>query len=314
MNTIKGVILITSLMLFASCTFDYFEDETNYVVYAPKADSERITDGYKIGDIHIYIYNGETLARQKTASFPFRENMRMKNGNFNFRLFPGSFNAFCFANTEGIVFSGMPSLQNGGFGLPESDNGTYHYPDSLASFSVEFLNPTIDISGLLVTDTAYFDKRYSGRICVAFEKLTNLNPLLTYSNIQKIKVEATGTGVFQPMFLLTDSVDTRSSSYTPSDRVMMELPHYENPFGHYEFGMDGYFFPSLGDGRPISLKMDFFDYNGNSIHAFSISVLETLHINQTIYIGTDGISSVVLDIPGPEQWNPEIVGGGEMGI
>lgn len=311
---IKRYSLFLSLIFFASCTYDYFEDETNYMVYVPKANAELITDEYKIEDIHIYIYNDDALANLKIASFPFTENTRMKRGNFNFRLFPGSYDAFCFANTGGIGFYNMVSRQEGGFGLSESDSREYHYPGSLASFSVEFINPRVDFPGPLVTDTAYFNKRYSGRICIAFEKLSNFNPLLTYSNIRNIKVEATGTGTYQNMELLTDSIHTRSSSYTSSDKVMMEFTPYENPFEDYEFGIDGYFFPSLSDGRPISLMLDFVDYNGNSLLSFRIDVVETLHMNQTIYLGTDGISTMTLDITAPEQWDPDIVGGDDGGM
>lgn len=308
------IILFFSLIFFASCTYDYFEDETNYVVYVPKANAELITDEYRIEDIHIYIYNSEALAKMKMALSPFNENTRMRKGNFNFRLFPESYDAFCFANTEGINFYDMTSRQDAVLGLSKSDNDQYLYPASFPSFSVELLNPKINYPGPLVTDTAHFNKRYSGRICVAFKKLANINPLLTYSNIKNVKVEATGTGIFQRMSLLTDSVHTRSSNYTSSDKVMMEFTPYKDPFKDYEFGVDGYFFPSLSDGSPISLWMDFLDHNGNSIHSFPIDVVETLHMNQTIYLGTDGISTIVLDITAPEQWNPDIIPGDDEGM
>ncbi|HBG41775.1 MAG TPA: hypothetical protein DDW85_10280 [Porphyromonadaceae bacterium] len=314
------ISLFFGLLFFASCTYDYFEDETNYVVYAPKASSELMTDDYRIEDIHIYVYK-ETLQKQKTASYPFQENTRMKFGNFNFRLFPGSYLTYCFANTADIHFYDMETYQDAAFGLQESESNEYRYPDSLALFSTELKPPVIDYPAPLKTDTAYFNKRYSGRICVAFEKLTKLNPFLTYSNISEVKIEATGTGTYQRLSLLTDSVNTRSSRYSSSDKVKVRSNLYEKPYGDYDFGIDGYFFPSIneeesGSTIPISLTLDFLDRNGVSIHAFSISVTETLHMNQTIYLGTDGLSTLVLDIGGPEQWDPEIVPGddGGMGI
>lgn len=318
MNTIKGIILLTSLIFFASCTFDYFEDETNYVVYAPKACAELRTDDYRIEDIHIYIYK-ETLERQRTASFPFQENTRMKMGNFNFRLFPGSYFSYCFANTEELNFYDVESFRGAVFGLPESDSGEYRYPVSLAGFSVEVINPEIKYPAPLKTDTVGFNKRYSGRICIAFEKLTKLNPSLTYNNIKEVKIEANGVGTYQSFALLTDSIHTRSDRYTPSDKVTMECIPYENPLEGYDFGIDGYFFPSLSeteDGAiPISLKLDFLDHNGNSIYEFPLDVPEILHMNQTMYIGTDGLSAMVLEIGSPEQWDPEIVpGDGGMGL
>lgn len=301
------IILLSGLASLPSCTYDYFEDETNYVVYAPKAHSELITDDYRIEDIHIYIYNSETLHKHKKAAFPFQESARMKQGNFNFRVFPGSYSVFCFANTDGMNYSEMSPWQDAAFGLPELDNGEYHYPASFSSLSVELLNPDIIFPGPVITDTAHFHKRYSGRICVAFKELTNINPLLTYNNIGNIVIKATGTGTHQPMSLLTDSIHTRSNCYTDSDQVTMDCPLYENPIANYSLGTDGYFFPSVSDGRPITLTIDFIDKNGVSIHEFPINVTETLHMNQTIYLGTDGLSVVILDITAPEQWNSEII-------
>ncbi len=318
------ISLFFSLIFFASCTYDYFEDETNYVVYAPKANSELMTDEYRIGDIRIYIYN-ETLGRQKSASYPFQENARIKFGNFNFRLFPGSYSTYCFANTAGIDFYGTDALQDALFGLPESQNNEYRYPASLAGFLTEVKNPEIKYPAPVKTDTAYFDRRYSGRISVAFERLAELNPLLTYDNIKGVKVEATGVGTYQSPALLTDSIHTRSSRYSPADKVAMECITYEEPLEGYDFGIDAYFFPSLSDegegSIPITLSMDFIGHDGNSIHAFSLSLRDytknetiILHMNQTIYLSTDGRNTFVLEIGGPEPWNPEIEGGDDDGI
>lgn len=316
------ISLFFSLIFFASCTYDYFEDETNYVVYAPKANSELMTDEYRIEDIRIYIYN-ETIGRQKTASYPFQENARMKFGNFNFRLYPGSYFTYCFANSAGIGFYEAATLQDALFGLPESHSNEYRYPSSLAGFFAEVKNPEIKYPAPLKTDTAYFNRRYSGRICVAFERLTEINPLLTYSNIKEVKIEATGVGTYQNFVLLTDSIYTRSSRYSPSDKVMMQCTPYEKPLEGYDFGIDGYFFPSLGDegegSIPIILSMDFIGNDGNSIHAFTLRVRDyaknetiILHMNQTIYLGTDGRSMSVLEIGGPEPWDPGIVSDGNQ--
>lgn len=318
MNTIKGIILLTGLIFFASCTFDYFEDETNYLVYVPKACAELSSDDYRIEDIRIYIYK-ETLVKQKAASFPFMENPRMKMGYFNFRIFPGSYSSYCFANTAELKFKDVESYHNALFGLSESENGEYHYPGSLAGFSVDVINSGIEYPAPAKTDTVLFNRRYSGRICVAFKELAELNPSLIYGNIQKVSIEATGVGIYQSLALLTDSIHTRSSRYTPLDKVMMEYIPYENPLEGYDFGIDGYFYPSLSDegegSIPIILWMNFIDHNGNSIHSFPLDISETLHMNQTIYVGTNGVSSGLIEIGGPEPWDPGIEpGDGGMGI
>ena len=33
--------VLPALLYFSSCTYDYFEDETNYIVYVPKADENK---------------------------------------------------------------------------------------------------------------------------------------------------------------------------------------------------------------------------------------------------------------------------------
>lgn len=309
------ISLFFSLIFFASCTYDYFEDETNYVVYAPKADSELMTDEYRIEDIRIYIYN-ETIGKQKTASYPFQENARMRFGNFNFRLYPGPYSTYCFANTGGMNFYDVDSWQNASFGLPKSASEEYRYPGSLAGLLAEVKNPEIKYSVPLRTDTAYFNRRYSGRICVAFERLEKINPLLILTNIKEVKIEATGVGTRQSLTLLTDSTRTRSGRYSPSDKVTMECIPYA--LKEYDFGIDGYFFPSLSDegegSIPITLSMDFIGRDGNSIHTFSISAMDysknetiILHMNQTIYLSTDGLSTLMKDVAGPEPWDPGIV-------
>ncbi len=315
------ISLFFSLIFFASCTYDYFEDETNYVVYAPKANSELMTDEYRIEDIRIYIYN-ETLGKQKTASFPFQENARMKFGNFNFRLYPGSYSTYCFANSAGIDFYEAAVLQDALFGLSESPNNEYRYPASFAGLSAEVKNPEIKYPAPIKTDTAYFNRRYSGRIYVLFERLAEINPSLTYANIKEVKIEATGVGTWQSLALLTDSIHTRSSRYSPVDKVTMECTPYENLLEGYDFGIYGYFFPSLhdeGEGSiPITLAMDFIGHDGNSIHAFTLSVRDQaknetiiLHMNQDIWLRTDGRSTFVVEIGAPEPWDPGIEPGGD---
>lgn len=318
------ISLSFSLIFFASCTYDYFEDETNYVVYAPKANSELMTDDYRIEDIRIYIYN-ETIGRQKTASYPFQENVRMKSGNFNFRLYPGSYSTYCFANTAGIDFHETAALQDAQFGLPESPGNEYRYPASLAELFAEVKSPEIKYPAPIKIDTAYFNRRYSGRIFVLFERLAEINPLLTYSNLKEVKIEATGVGTYQSLALLTDSIHTRSSRYSPADKVTMECIPVEKPLEEYDFGIAGYFFPSLNDegggNIPIILAMNFIGHDGNSIHAFPISLRDNskneaiiLHMNQDIYLRTNGRSTFVLEIGGPEPWDPGIEGGDDNGI
>lgn len=106
--------VLPALLYFSSCTYDYFEDETNYIVYVPKADENKRTDTYNIKDLSIFIYNDE-LYKERYSYTPFTENPRSKLGNFNFRLYPGTYNVYCFSNLEDILFQDLNTFSTARF-------------------------------------------------------------------------------------------------------------------------------------------------------------------------------------------------------
>ena len=74
-----GVII---LLLLASCTYDYFKDETNYQVYVPE-----VVDN-KVSDCRVLVYD-ETgvLVGARYEAAPWKD-PRMRAGLFSFRLPP----------------------------------------------------------------------------------------------------------------------------------------------------------------------------------------------------------------------------------
>lgn len=309
------------LVLISACTYDYFEDETNYEVYVPKADKNLRTETYKIENLNIFIYNEEGLRKERYSSDPFSENARSVVGNFNFRLYPGSHYVYCFANIQRDAFLDINSYNQVGFGLERFDDGFYREPSAIY---VERLEPHIHFPGPVISDTAWFEQKYVGRICVAFKNLTQLNPLLTDANIEKIETEASGIGTIQYLSKLTNRNDTRSSRNGVNDRMRLTAELFDPEYKDFDFGIQNYYFPSPGlsaDGvvEPIYLKLKFIGSGGNVLSQLEVAVTEKngdpiiLHMNETLVVEVNGNNVQVLRLDDPEQWNPQIVEEGDSG-
>lgn len=321
--------VLPALLYFSSCTYDYFEDETNYEIYVPKADQSIRTETYSIKDLSIFIYNDE-LYKERYSYTPFTENPRSKLGNFNFRLYPGTYNVYCFTNLEDILFQDLNTYSTARFDLQKSTDGTYYKEPS--AIYVEYKTPTIQFPGPVVSDTAFFERKYVGRICIAFKNLYKLESSLTYTNIKKIEIEASGIGVTQYLSALTDSVNTRSSRNDASDIMRLSAETFLVKYKDFEFGVQNYYFPSpdlSGEGyvQPMELKLTFFDQSGNAVSFLKIPFIEktgipiVLHMNETRIIEVDGNNIQILKLDDLEPWNPIIEdeddsgpGGGGIGV
>jgi len=313
--------VLSVLLLIPSCTYDYFEDETNYVVYVPKADKELRTETYSIEDLSIFIYN-DGLYKEKYSHSPFAENARSMSGNFNFRLYPGSYNVYCFTNVEEVSFENLNTYNEARFDLQQLTDGTYEEPSAIY---VERKTPTITFPGPVVIDTTLFERKYVGRICVAFKELTKLRPFLTYNNIKEIQIEASGIGVTQYLSALTDSVNTRSSRNNVEDKMWLIAETFEIEYKDFDFGIQNYYFPSPDlsvEGRenePIVLKLSFVSQSGDILYIQSVRVADktgkpiVLHMNETLVVEIDGNNIQVLSLDDPEQWNPQIEEEGNSG-
>lgn len=319
-NGLLYFIVLSVCVCFASCTYDYFEDESNYVVYIPKADVNKITDTYKIDDVSILIYN-DNLEKERYSYYPFDENARSRAGNFNFKLFPGEHSVYCFTNIPEIAFSDIDAYSTARFSLNQDENGYYEEPPAI---TLENRKPLIRFPGPVVVDTAWFETKYVGRICVAFKNLTNLNPALTLNNIKKVEVLAQGVGVVQYLSEITDISNTRSSKYNTNDRMKLTSQLYENPYQDYEFGFANYYFPSLVTStsdaatEPISLELRFLNSNDQLITTpLVVDVINRttneaiiLHMNETLVVAIDGNNIQILHLDSPYDWDPNIEPGG----
>lgn len=307
--------LVSVLLFFlSSCTYDYFEDETNYVVYVPKANKNLRTETYKIEELGISIYSGDRLDKERYSCHPFSENARSAMGNFHFRLYPGNYEVYCFTNTQKVNFYEQGVCSRVGFCLQQSADGTYQEPSVI---HVERLTPTILFPGPVVTDTVRFERRYVGCICIAFKNLTQLNPELSDNNIKEIEIEASGIGVNQYLQVLSDSVSTRSSCLGKEDKMRLTSVPFPLEYKDFQTGIQNYYFPSPAssgnaDDDYILLKLRFKGHNNEVLSVIEIPVVDregrpvVLHMNETLVVEVNGNNTQVLSLGGPEQWNPLI--------
>jgi len=314
--TIKLYLLsvLAFFSLLSSCTYDYFEDETNYVVYVPKADVDVRTDTYKVGDVRIFIYNTD-LEKDRYSLFPFEDNARTRVGNFNFKLLPGIHSVHCFSNTNGVDFTETQSYNTAKFILPKSNEGYYKEPPVILS---DYLAPHIRIPGPLVMDTAFFEHKYVGRICFAIKNLEAFNSKLTLKNIKTVRIVASGVGTSQYLSQISDSINTRSSRSSVNDKMLLNAKLYKNPYQNFEYGFENYYFPSPNlssegnSSEPINFQLTFLDVNDKIIDVIPVEVRDdnyqpkTLHMAETIVVTIDGNDIKVLTLKDLLDWNPTI--------
>lgn len=306
--------ILICLCLLSSCTYDYFEDETNYVVYAPKADVNKRTETYKVDDVRIFIYNTD-LEKHRYSLNPFEDNARTTVGNFNFKLLPGLHPVHCFSNFPGIEFSEIESYNTAKFSLQKSENGYYKEPPVILS---EYLEPNIHFPGPLVMDTAWFEHKYVGRICVVFKNLERVDSKLSIDNIKQVELVASGVGTVQYLSNISDSLNTRSSRNNPSDKMLLTTKLYKDPYPGFEFGFENYYLPSPdlssegNSSEPINFEIRFIGDNNTIISTLHIEVIDdnqqpiVLHMAETLIVKIDGKDVQVLTLKDLLDWNTSI--------
>ena len=254
MRNHKLLILITILLsaiFLSSCTYDYFEDETNYILYVPEIEGRSVKDCRVL----VYDVNGN-LAAEKYGALPFEDNPRMQTGVFSFKLNPGRYRVFCYANTDSLLFDGKSNLREAAFSLPKIQEDRYSQPPALMFDTGH--NPEIIHKGIVVRDTARLVD-YTGRITVKFK-----NPPFYVPSIKKVEMVASGIANRQ---LLQE--DTLTRRFTPNDMEYNLGPVPVQNNSNY-FEVDYRYFPSIfhdstSEPEPISLRFSFYDADGNYV-------------------------------------------------
>ena len=245
------IIILLSAICMPSCTFDYFEDETNYILYVPDVE------GRSVKDCRILVYdeNGN-LAAEKYGALPFEDNPRMQTGIFGFKLNPGRYRVFCYANTDSLLFDGKSNIREAAFSLPKIQEDRYAQPPALMFDTGH--NPEIIHPGHIVRDTAKLID-YTGRITVRFKHAPFDVPSIK-------KVEMSASGIADKQLLQEDTLTRR---FTPQDVEynLDAVPVQNNP--DY-FEVDYRFFPSIfndstSEAEQITIRFSFYDADGNYV-------------------------------------------------
>lgn len=322
------IFIITFMCLVSSCTYDYFEDETNYIVYVPKADHNKLSESggnYLIKDVKILIYEDPNfgLERHTYIDVPELKDPRYKVGNFGYRIHPGDHDVFCFSNITSIEFKDTDLLNDAYFELTQAtETNTYNAPSRILLDKKE---PFIIYPGPVITDTAYLDHKYVGQICFAMKNMQVLSPALTYDNVASVRIVASNVGTKQSLSSITDSINTRSTRNNINDKIVLTSTLEKNlppAFSNYDYGFKNYYFPSLDSSLegisgeiPIEFVISFLDASDNVITSLNTSLVDSsynprvLHMNETIWIGLDGNDITIITIGAPEEWNSDILAG-----
>ncbi len=286
-----GVAVLLSL---ASCTYDYFEDETNYQVFVPEVLNKTVSD------CRVLVYNDAgTLLGARYATSPWDKDPRMEAGLFSFRLTPGEYKVYCYTNTDSLTFVDGQHLDASAFILKSSSTGPNRYVQPSDILFQKFV-PAIVHPGILQTDTAALE-RYTGRITVRFKKFPG-----NVSHIKKVQLLAEGAPVMQYL-----KNDTLTGRLTPEDKMFHfgTLPVQEKAD---VLEVDHRFIPSV-ENEPMRLNYTFLDENGAVINHLPVEVTERetglplrlLH-GKRIIIEIESYTVIKISVVG---WNEDIESG-----
>lgn len=291
------IVLLTGLAVLlglVSCTYDYFEDETNYQIFVPEVRNQAVSD------CRILVYNNSgVLVGDKYAVYPWNKDPRTASGMFGFRLKPGEYKVYCYTNTDSLSFIDERNLEYSAFILKNSYFEHNHYAQPSDILYQKFM-PEIIHEGILKTDTASLE-HYTGRITVRFKNFPG-----DVSSIENVRLLAKGVGIMQ-----YHQNDMFTSRLTPDDCMchMDKLPVQESP-GVLE--LDHYYLPSL-ENEAMALNYTFYGNNGIVISQMPVEVRDKttgipmkLLRGQRIIIEIDSYTVIKVSIVG---WNEDIEGG-----
>lgn len=288
-----GKLLGFCLIIFtvASCTKDYFVDETNFRLYVPQIKNNEITNFY----VAFHDQTGKQVYT-RVLDAPFDKDDLMKEGILRFKLYPGEYTVSCFADF-----------------VPGSlTNGNTKYSDcSLSYFRVSgqtdiFQAETANTRALFTTATALplgnpasqtpveinidEDKCFMGHVGTKF---INLPELVTRIDIfySGIATRLRFGGAFD-RFTVNDVI---YKSINTADYKTGNTVNYSNlidPSSEIVLGIVNPNRGGLNDPKEVGLKVNF--YNGTQLVGTATYPNSEVDVPATHYDGSP-VADLVLD-------------------
>lgn len=265
------------LMIFGavSCTYDYFEDETNFRLHVPQIENNEISRFCVV----FHDANGKHI-RTRLVEAPFDRDDLTKQGILRFKLFPGEYHITCFAEyAEGSISEGesfvnsykKALLRNPGTGsdnvyTPYNSNTRALFLEAVTAFPAGHPSTQIPVEANIDENHCF-----KGQVTSNFIDLPDI--------IKRIDISATGLSTkfkFDGLF----------DHFTASDRLAVSLNTAQMSPGTPANSLSNtdYLIPSVGinfknylDGVPYSsalsmdLQVDFYDANNVLMGSASVS-------------------------------------------
>ena len=217
-NLIMVLSFLAVLLFQISCTYDYFEDETNYILYVPEVEEGSVTDC----SVFVYADSGQLIAK-KTMSTQTVKDPRMAQGLFGFKLFPGSYKVYCYTNTDSISFSNISKLQEAAFTAHKRKSGQDHYvqPDvawNESSSSIRITKKETNVSNTIFSDVLHFKLGNFDIPIVVTQHYLDFKYTLECSSV-------TLHGVYRPSIALNSANDFIKLKFIAENRDMIGLEY-----------------------------------------------------------------------------------------
>jgi hypothetical protein len=288
----------TLLLLCTACTYDYFEDENNYVVYVPEMRDKTVDN------CRVMIYDRSGLLVGDKSAVTLTSDPKLKLGLFSFRLPVGNYRVYCYANIEGVSFSGEKTYETSAFSLLEDAvEKCYLQPSDVFYDKFEH---TVQSPGIHHFDTTAIE-RYIGRITVRFKNIPfDLSALSTIGLVAE--------KVASKQYLKHDTL----TSYIVDGGVMKHTDDKNSiSFSDGTLEVDHRYFPSV-ENNYETLTFTFTDSGGDILALIQVSIVDPdtgrpVHLGrgQRLIIEVDRYLVSTIRLVG---WDENIESGGGIDI
>lgn len=253
----KRLFIYFLLLIFcSSCTYDYFEDETNYRLYVPQIHEKSITD------FHISVFDKlGNLAFEREYIYPFDADIFIEQGIIKMKLPPGDYRISGFANSKNtetnLVYQKSKNINTSAIWLEAYRSNVYKTAPELRTVLnketlVPFIGEPLKIDTLDISEKSI----HVGQIIYNFKKLPN--------SIHRIEIATTNlaTGL---------AFDGTSLNTSTNDCVLLHFQTDTLKTANDHFSIKKFYYPSAlsnsrnGEYKILNIHTRFYDANNNLI-------------------------------------------------